>query len=302
MLPARYSRPGAAGAAAVIRTPALNTFPAAGYTITMAKTRIQEYAEKYPDQSIRFTPYALKKTGLVQSQVFLGIEDYMLICAPLQLSMTKGVFLVVLTPQEITFFQQFQKKLCTIHLTFQVTQGKKPLTLFIRASLDRVGPVKGRQNICMMEAVIKSCPNDMVEIIGEYIEAYNALKAQFQTFQEKKITVNAENARLMRYNNYSELIIGTAKTRCNLLSLSVTSLILRPSIEVPGLSVGDSCGARLYFQVYQFTVNGKVAWVDRTPDGQQMVTVIIDFAPELIEIVDDYYYRQSVEGRPANPR
>ncbi len=270
--------------------------------MTMAKTRIQEYAEKYPDQPIRFTPYALKKTGLVQSQVFLSIDDYMLICAPYQLSMSKGIFLVVLTPQEISFFQQFQKKLCTIHLTFQTTSGKKPLTLFIRANLDRVGPVKGRQNICMMEAVIKSCPNDLVEIVGEYVEAFEALKAQFQTFQEKRIEVSPESARLMRYNNYSEIIVGTTKTRCNLLSLSVTSLILRPSIEVPGLAVGDACAARMYFQVYQFTVNGKVAGVDRTPDGQQIVTVIIDFAPELIEIIDDYYYRQSVEGRPGNTR
>src|SRR5271157_701214 len=76
----------------------------------MAKTRVQEYTEKFSDQAIRFTPYALKKTGLVQSQVFLKIEDYLLICAPFQLSMKRGIFLVVLSAQEITFFWNCWKK------------------------------------------------------------------------------------------------------------------------------------------------------------------------------------------------
>ena len=98
----------------------------------MAKTRVQEYVEKYSDQPIRFTPYALKKTGLVPSQVFLKIEDYLLICAPFQLSIQRGIFLVVLSAQEITYFQQFQKKLCTINLTFQQTGNKKPLSFLLR--------------------------------------------------------------------------------------------------------------------------------------------------------------------------
>ena len=142
----------------------------------MAKTRVQDYVEKYSDQPIRFTPYALKKTGLVPSQVFLKIEDYLLICAPFQLSIQRGIFLVVLSAQEITFFQQFQKKLCTINLTFQQTGSKKPLSFLLRGTLERIGPVKGKQNVCMMDASIKACPNDLVEIIGDYLIAFDGLK------------------------------------------------------------------------------------------------------------------------------
>jgi hypothetical protein len=267
----------------------------------MAKTRVQEYVEKYADQSIRFTPHALKKTGLVQSQVFLIIQDYHLICAPYQISMSRALFLVVLSPQEIVFFQQFQKKICSINLTFQNTQDRKPITLLIRATLDRVGPLKGRQNVCIMDTAIRSCPNDLVEIIGNYITASAALKSQYEAFQDKRITVDETSSRLMRFNNYCELVVGAAKTRATLLSFSVTSLLLRPSIEIPGLEVGASCSARLYFQIYQFTVNGKIAGVERDPRGQSLVTMIIDFAPELIEIVDDYFYRETMQGRPKNP-
>ena len=263
----------------------------------MTRTRIQEYLEKYADQSIRLTPHALQKTGLVQSQVFLKIADYLLICAPYQLSMTRGIFLVVLSPQEIAFFQQFQGKLCSINLTFQSSAGKQPLTLLIRASLDRVGPVKGRQNVCMMDALIKSCPNDLVAIIGDYITAYEGLKSQFETFRNKQVAMDEANAKLMRFNNYAELTVGQAKTRATLLALSVMSLTLRPSMEIPGVEVGAPCSTRLYFQVYQFTVNGSITGVERDAHGQSVVTVTIDFAPELTEIVDDFFFRTTVGGQ-----
>ena len=70
--------------------------------------------------------------------------------------MSRGIFLVVLSAQEITFFQQFQKKLCSINLTFQQTGSKKPLSLLLRGTLERIGPVKGKQNVCMMDASFKA--------------------------------------------------------------------------------------------------------------------------------------------------
>lgn len=267
------------------------------YTAGMAKTRVQEYAEKFADTPIRFTPYALKKTGLVQSQVFLKIEDYHLICAPFQLSMKRGIFLVVLSAQEITFFQQFQKKLCSINLTFQRTGSKKPLNLFLRGTLERIGPVKGKQNVCMMDAVIKGCPNDFVEIIGEYLAAYEGLKGQYENFRDKAVTIDEASAKLMRFNNYVELAAGSQKSRATLLSLSVNALRLRMSTPVAGLAEGAACTAKLYFQVYQFTATGTVRSVERGVGDQYTVTLEIQFTPELIEIVDDYFFRQSIQGR-----
>jgi hypothetical protein len=274
----------------------------AGYnTWCMGKTRVQDYVERYADQAIRITPYALKKTGLVQSQVFLKIEEYLLICAPFQISMKGGIFLVVLSPQEITFFQQFQKKLVSINLTFQKTGNKKPLSLLIRGTLERVGLVKGKQNVCMMDASIRTCPNDLVEILGEYITSYESLKVQFGNFQDKQIPMDENAAKVMRFNNYVELVIGAAKSRATLQSLSVSSLSMRLSMEIPGLEVGASCTARLYFQIYQFGVTGKVAAVEKDATGASIVKVAIEFAPELIEIVDDYFFRQSIQGGAKSP-
>jgi hypothetical protein len=215
--------------------------------------------------------------------------------------MKRGIFLVVLSAQEITFFQQFQKKLCSINLTFQQTGNKKPLNLFLRGTIERIGPVKGKQNVCMMDASMKACPNDLVEILGEYLAGYESLRTQYGNFQDKQITMNEIAAKVMRFNNYVELLIGPAKTRATLLSLSVGALSMRLSMEIPGLEMGASCTARLYFQIYQFSVGGKIAGLEKDPSGASIVRVAIDFAPELIEIVDDYFFRQSIQGGIRNP-
>jgi len=254
--------------------------------------------EKYADQSIRFTQYALKKTGLVQSQVLLKIGDYLLICAPFQLSMRRGIFLVVLSAQEITFFQQFQKKPCSINLTFQKTGVKKPLSLLLRGTMERIGPVKGKQNVCMMDASLKTCPNDFVEIIGGYLTAFEGLKSQYDNFRGKTITVDEPSAKLMRFNNYVELVIGATRARASLMSLAVNSLALRLAGAPPGLAEGEACSAKMYFQVYQFTANGKVSAMERGEGSQIIVTMALEFTPELIEIVDDYFFRQNIQGRP----
>ncbi|MGO9412443.1 MAG: PilZN3 domain-containing protein [Spirochaetia bacterium] len=263
----------------------------------MEKSRAQEYMQKFGDQSIRFTPFALKKTGLVPSQVFLKIEDYLLICAPFQLSMKRGIFLVVLSAQEISFFQQFQKKLCSINLTFQQTGGKKPLTLLVRGTLDRVGPVKGKQNVCMMDASFRACPNDLAEIVGEYLYAYEGLRNQYENFSGKSIPLDQATARLMRYNNYVELVVGATKARATLVSIAANCLSLRLPARPAELSEGAACSLRLYFQVYQFTANGKVTALETGDGGQVTATICLEFTPELIEIVDDYFFRQSIEAR-----
>jgi len=265
----------------------------------MAKSRVQEYMEKFADQPLRITPFALKKTGLVQSQVFLNIEDYMLICAPFQISMKRGIFLVVLSAQEIAFFQQFQKRFCSINLTFQKISNKKPLNLFLRGNLERIGPVKGKQNVCMMDASIKTCPNDLVEIIGDYMVAFEGLKSQYDSFRNKAVVVDEAAAKLMRFNNYVELVFGNTKSRASLLSLAVNCLTLGLSAALPGLAEGVACSAKLYFQIYQFSASGKVSAIKQQQGGQLEVTLAIEFTPELMEILDDYFFRQSIQGKRA---
>ncbi len=217
--------------------------------------------------------------------------------------MNRGIFLVVLSAQEISFFQRFQKKSCSINLTFQQTGSKKPLTLLLRGALDRIGPVKGRQNVCMVDASIRSCPPDLVEIIGDYLSGYEGLRSQFENFSGRSIAIDESAARLMRYNNYVELLAGALRVRATLVALAANAATVRVHALPPDLEEGTACSIRLYFQVYQFTVSGKVSSVAPAGGGDIAITVSLEFTPELIEIIDDYFFRLSIrsQGKAAQP-
>ncbi len=263
----------------------------------MGKSRILEYQAKYADQMIRFNPYAIKKMGLVQSQTLVKIEDYMLICAPFQMSMKRAIMLVILSREETTFFQQFQKKMCSINFTFQRPNNKTPINFFVRGILDRLGAVKGKQNVCMLDISFKNCPVDLVEIIGDYITSFESLKAQYESFKGKEIPMNPRNAKIMRFNNFVESQFGKNKVQTRLLAVSVDKLILAVPASVPDLSDGMKFVSKLYFQVYQFIVGGIISKMEGPMNGYYKVHYDIDFSPELVEIIDDYFFRLSMQKK-----
>ena len=259
----------------------------------MAGSRVQDYQQKFASEVLRFNPYAVKKLGLLQSQTLLKIEDYMLICAPYQLSMARAILLVILTPEEINFFQQFRSRLASLTIAFQKQPAKTPMNLLLRGNLERIGPVKGRTNVCLMEIAYKNCPNDLVEIIGDYMLSFEALKTQYENFKGRLVTIDPAAARTMRFNNYAECLPGGQKMPARLLSLGVNRLVLELPLSAQGLSVGQQLATKLYFQTYQFMVNGKIE--DSTVGDKQRrrVTCALDFSPELVEIMDDYFFRMS---------
>lgn len=258
----------------------------------MSKTHAQDYLERFGEQVVRFNPYAIKKMGVLQSQTLLKLEDYMLICAPFQLSMKRAVLLVILSAEETTFFQQFQGKMVSLSFTFQRPGAKAPINLFLRGILERMGPVKGRNNICMMDMSFRSCPNDLMEIIGDYLLGFESLKNQFEAFKDRVIEINPENSKVLRFNNYVESQLGAKKVLSRLVSISVHRLVLDLPVPVAELPAGLKFPSRLYFQTYQFSVNGEVSGVQDRNGRTSRVQADIGFTPELVEIVDDYFFRQ----------
>jgi hypothetical protein len=256
-------------------------------------TRLQEYKEKYSEQTIRFNPYAVKKMGLQQSQTLLKLEDYMLICAPYQLTMDRVVLLVILSREEISFFQQFQNKLTSVNMSFLKPTNKNPINLFIRGTLTRLGPVKGRDNVSLFEVVYKNCPNDLVEIIGDYLLAYESLQGQFVTYKDREVEMNEEIARTMRFNDFVESQIGGQRVQTKLISVGVNKVALEIPGRMPAPSVGQILSSKLYFQTHQFVINGKVTAVDALGSGGKKVSLAVGFTPELVEIMDDYFFRTS---------
>ncbi|MBA7473129.1 hypothetical protein ES707_08463 [subsurface metagenome] len=250
--------------------------------------------QQYGDQLIRFNPYAMKKTGLLPTQTLLKLDDYMLICAPFQLSMKRAILLVILSKDEISFFQQFQNKIVSLSFTFQRPGNNMPINLFVRGSMVRMGPVKGRNNVCLVEISYSSCPNDLMEIVADYIGNHASLKSQYEHLRNKPVELNEENIKIMRYNSYTEVQIAGEKRQVTLISVSVNQLIVDIPAAAGPIAEGSKFIIKLYFQMYQFMVTGRVSKAEEAPEaGFTRAYYDIEFTPELVEILDDYFFRLS---------
>ena len=261
----------------------------------MENSKVQKYSQQYSNQMVRFNPYAIRKTGLIQSQTLLNVEDYMLICAPFQLSMHRAVLLVILSAQEAVFFRQFRNKLGKISFTFAKNGSRDQVNFFVRAKLDRIGPVKGRANVCLFDLSYSTCPNDLVEILGDYITRYTQLRQQFETFKNRAVEINDETAGDLRFNRFAEIQVGDRKIRPEILSIAVNRLMFNIAEGTAGIEQGRKLNCKLYFQASQFVVTSEVTNVIGPYNGQLQVHYDIEFAVDLVELLDDHFYRLSLQ-------
>jgi hypothetical protein len=97
----------------------------------------------------------------------------------------------------------------------------------------------------------------------------------------------------MRFNDFVETQIGSQKVQTKLVSLGVNKVALEIPGRLPAPASGQSLSSKLYFQTHQFMINGKVTAVDSLASGGKKISLEVGFAPELVEIMDDYFFRTS---------
>jgi hypothetical protein len=257
----------------------------------MGKSRVREYFDTLSGTPIRFSPYAILKTGLISSQTILNVEDYMLICSPYQISMRNAILLLILSAEETRFFQHYRDQYCALSLTFQKPGTHHPEIFDVKGRIERIGPVKDRQNLCMIDISFADYPPKLVELLGDFILAHNSLRSYYETYRGKEIVMNEHMARMLRFNNYMECFFGPHKFRARLEAISVNRVIFDIPADAPDVLEGNSFSCKLYFQLYQFVVHGIIEEIEGYRAGALRVYASIGFAPELIEIMDDYFYR-----------
>jgi hypothetical protein len=267
------------------------------------RVKAQEYLDTLSSTRIRFSPYAVLKTGLISSQTILKIEDYMLICSPYQLSMRQATLLLILSQEETHFFQQYRGDSCALSLTFLKPGSRAPLIFDVKSNIDRIGPVKDRPNLCMIDLTFLKPPEKLIEILGDYVLAHSALKTYYETFSGREIVIDDYMARMLRFNNYMECTFSRHKVRARLVAISVNKLVFDIPADTPDVIEGTSFSCKLYFQLYQFLTHGAVNEIEGYRAGTLRVHAGISFTPELIEIMDDYFYRLThavADGMPEH--
>jgi hypothetical protein len=257
----------------------------------MTKSKLKWYWKNYATQVIRLDQFALASMGLIQSQTVLKIANYKIICAPHQISMQKSLLFVVLNKDEIPFFNQYKEKLAALKLTFQKNLKTIPLKFFVWVMIKQISPIKGKENMCLIEVNYKNCPESLISIIGQHISTLQILEKFYHRYKGKEIPVDRHSSRVLQYNNYIECFIGNRKVEAKLTSIAVNGLnILLPGND-PLLHIGFDFKSKLYFRPQRFLVNGKIGKMEKRADGYIKIVYLIPYIPVLVDIIRKYFSR-----------
>ena len=99
----------------------------------------------------------------------------------------------------------------------------------------------------------------------------------------------------LKFNDFIESQIGGKKVRTQLQSLSVDKLVLAAPENTEGLKPQGTFITKLYFQTFQFSVNGTVEKLGEPENGYRKINYAIEFSPELVEIIDNYFFLGSLK-------
>ncbi len=251
------------------------------------------------EDTIVFSPFVIRKTGLQQTQTLFKIDAYSLICVPYQSSKEEVSLLACLSKEEVVFFQRYKGALGGLTLVFQSGASQRPLNLFARCELQGVNPMKGRDNAALLSALYRPCPQDLARILGEYRHTLMRLKAEQGDYRGREVKITPEAAKAMGYNNYSVLAAPGAQHKAALYSVSSSEADILLPMRTPDMAPGTACSLKLYFQRYQFSVPCAVKGASRQASGVQRAKLELGFSPELVEILGNYFTQARLDRSMA---
>ncbi len=250
-----------------------------------------QYLARFGDQSIACSQYAITKLGLESSHCFLKLDEYIILCAPFQISFKRAIFLASLSKQELAFFQKYVNGIVGLSIGFK--QGnKEPIKLFLRCNLTQIGQMKGRENVGLFVVDFKTTPSDLVMILGQYLETQDRLKVLFEDLGKTSIKMTPATAKMIGYNMYATITEPNKEgKRIQVYNFNTKKLEHLEAGNGPGRPAGTSVAYQLYFKKYRISVAGKVESSGIIQNGILKTTASLAFSPELVEIVDDYWFQ-----------
>jgi hypothetical protein len=265
----------------------------------MQKQEVLSYEEQFKDTVISFSPFVLASTGVLQSQTALKVDTYNLACAPYQLSMGRAVLLGSFTKDEVAFFQRYKNALAGLTLTVQKATAREPEKVFCRCQIAAVGMMKGRDRVGLVVCDFKPIPPALAEILGEHLIRLERLRAEWNDNRGKAVQLSPESSKKLGFNNYAVMTAGTEQQKLALFSIAVDRveflMPLRSADVIPGTKVSFN----LFFQKYRFNVGGTIQSATRLPSGVQRVVAVLDFSPELVDIMSSYFFAAKAAARQA---
>ena len=260
--------------------------------MALALSGAAQFINRFGEQSVAGSQYALKKLGVDRSDCFLKIEEYMILCVPFQLGFKRSIFMASLSKQEMIFFQRYTNSNVGLSITLNPDNRPKPVKFFVRGTLNTLGQMKDRENVGLFVIDYKASPDEMTVMLGNFMEFEERIKAQYDDYGKKQIRINPETAKAMGYNMFATVSDGHGEPR-RILVLSLNSKFLEyaEASDSVTMNVGTSTTYQLFFKKYRINLTGKINATRPLPQQKVIRSVAnIEFNPELVEIIDDYWY------------
>ncbi|GHV95296.1 hypothetical protein AGMMS50293_16160 [Spirochaetia bacterium] len=256
-------------------------------------TGASQFLARFGNQTITCNQYTLTKLGVDKSHCFLKIEDYMILCVPFQFGFKRSMFIASLSKQEMAFFQKYVNEIVGLSIAFMPRGAKTaaPVKFFIRCSLAAIGPMKDRDNVGVFVLDYKTTPDELVTMFGGFLDGQDRIKTQFEDYGKTSIKMTPNTAKLLGYNMYATISeAGAEPKRIQVYNLSSKTI---EHLEAAGgnLRIPNSpVSYQLFFKKYRISTGGTVVTSNKLPQGFIQTVSKLSFSPELVEIIDDYWY------------
>jgi hypothetical protein len=253
-------------------------------------TGAAQFLARFSEQSIACSQYALAKLGVDRSHCSLKIEDYVILCIPFQFGFKRSLFLASLSPQELVFFQKYVNTIVNLSISFIPEGRTEPLNFFIRCTLVQIGQMKNRENVGLFVVDYKTTPDELVRILGTFLELQDRLRFQYDGYSKTVIRITPETAKVMGYNMYASVMDGTPQgRRIQVVNLSSKMLEQLEAAGAPVRAPGTAINYQLFFKKYRISTSGMVETAVQLPQGIVRTVSKLNFSPELVEVIDDYW-------------
>ena len=261
-----------------------------------------QYLTRFGEQTISGNQYALAKLGIDRATCSLKIEEYLILCVPFQLGFKRSIFMASLSRQELAFFQKYQNGIVGLSISLNPSKRPEPVKFFLRCTLSNIGQMKGQENVGLFVVDYKTSPDEMVSMLGSFMEAQERMRMQYEDFGRTPVRMTPDVSRTMGYNLYATLTQpNIPPRRIQLLSLSTKSMEYVEAAGSPVLIPSISAAYQLFFKKFRVNVNGRVKTSEALPQGIVRSVATLEFCPELVEIMDEYWYNNYRVNSPQKP-
>ena len=263
-------------------------------------TGAAQYLTRFGDQTIVGNQYALAKLGVENSQCSLKIEEYLILCVPYQLGFKRSILMASLSKQEVSFFLRYVNGIVGFSIALNPGKRPEPMKFFLRCTLNTVGQMKGRENVGLFVVDYKTTPDEMVKLFGNYLEAQEKYKTQYEDYGNTSIKMTPDTAKILGYNMFATITeAGRETKRIQVFNFNSKTLEYMEAAGSPVRAQGAVVTHQLFFKKFRITVQGTVLSASVLPQGIVRTSSSLDFSPELVEIIDEYWYN-SRTNQPVN--